>query len=61
MHDRIEAEGADFLTKVAEGFGILAKERNWIRIRADLQQDLVSQAIKKILFEKGLQKKNTYG
>tara|TARA_B100000029_G_scaffold159002_1_gene154699 strand:- start:2086 stop:2736 length:651 start_codon:yes stop_codon:yes gene_type:complete len=50
-HDRMEAEGADFLTRVAKGFSTLAKERNWVRIPAELKQDLVSQVIKETLIK----------
>jgi len=50
-HDRIEAEGADFLSKVAYGFHHLAKERNWIRIPAELHKDLVTKKIKDSMIE----------
>ena len=57
-HDRIEAEGADFLTKVANGFHLLAKERNWIRVPAELHEDLVTKEIKKSLMEYYLENRN---
>ncbi len=44
-NDRIESEGKKFLTKVATGFSSLAKERNWIKIPAELKADEVSKAI----------------
>ena len=53
-NDRIEAEGADFLNKVADGFNILAKKRYWIRIQADKSQELIHQKIKKELLQFGL-------
>tara|TARA_Y100001968_G_scaffold136078_1_gene124100 strand:- start:1606 stop:2250 length:645 start_codon:yes stop_codon:yes gene_type:complete len=34
-NDRIEAEGKEFLTRVASGFSQLAEDRNWIRIDAN--------------------------
>ena len=49
--DRIEAEGVDFLNKVAFGFEAIAKERNWIRVPAELNKDLVTKEIKESLME----------
>ncbi|WP_320663431.1 dTMP kinase [Prochlorococcus sp. MIT 1223] len=45
--DRIEAEGKNFLEKVAFGFGVLATERNWLRVSADNECNLVSTQIEK--------------
>ena len=44
-NDRIEAEGVDFLTRVATGFAVLARERSWVPLRADQQVELVSSAL----------------
>ena len=55
-HDRIEAEGIDFLTKVAYGFKVLAQERNWTRVPANLNQDLVTKKIQESLTEYFLNK-----
>ena len=44
-HDRIEAEGFEFLSKVSAGFNALAKERDWVRIPAGLSQDLVMKNV----------------
>ena len=44
-NDRIENEGESFLSRVSSGFEILAKERNWIKIQASLQQAEVSKEI----------------
>ena len=48
--DRIEAEGADFLKKVSQGFEEIANKRNWTRIPADLEKDLIHQKIQETLF-----------
>ena len=48
-NDRIEAEGADFLEKVAYGFNVIAKKRNWIRIEAEQNQEIIVEEIKEIL------------
>jgi len=58
-HDRIEAEGIDFLTKVTYGFKVLAQERNWTRIEAEPNQDLVTNKIKESLVEYFLNKRNS--
>ena len=47
--DRIEAEGVDFLVRVAAGFSALARERAWVTIEADQAQDIVSAALQAAL------------
>ena len=47
--DRIEAEGLDFLVRVAEGFSALARDRNWVDIEADQPQETVSLALQESL------------
>ena len=49
VNDRIEAEGQNFLEKVALGFHLLAKEKNWISIPGDLNQNQVSKRIQQEL------------
>ena len=44
-NDRIEAEGVDFLTRVANGFAVLARERSWVPLQADQQVESVSSAL----------------
>ena len=44
--DRIEAEGQAFLGRVANGFRLLAAERDWIGIPADLSPEEVHRAIR---------------
>ena len=44
--DRIEAEGQAFLGRVANGFRVLAAERDWIGIPADLSPEEVHRAIR---------------
>ena len=44
-NDRIEAEGVDFLTRVATGFAVLARERSWLPLQADQQVESVSSAL----------------
>ncbi|KZR80333.1 Thymidylate kinase [Prochlorococcus marinus str. MIT 1342] len=44
-NDRIEAEGVDFLTRVATGFAFLARERSWVPLQADQQVESVSSAL----------------
>ena len=44
--DRIEAEGQAFLSRVANGFRVLAAERDWIGIPADLSPEEVHRAIR---------------
>ncbi len=43
--DRIEAEGANFLERVANGFAILSKERNWVQMKADIDISDLSREI----------------
>ncbi|HJN37091.1 MAG: dTMP kinase [Prochlorococcus sp.] len=47
--DRIEAEGVDFLVRVAAGFSALARQRAWVTIEADQAQDSVSAALQAAL------------
>ncbi len=47
-NDRIEAEGAEFLKKVALGFSHLAKERDWKKVSALQEQTSVSKHIESI-------------
>ena len=44
--DRIEAEGQAFLGRVANGFRVLAAERDWVGIPADLSPGEVHKAIR---------------
>lgn len=44
-NDRIEEEGFDFLTRVATGFAVLARERSWVPLQADQQVESVSSAL----------------
>ncbi len=44
-NDRIEAEGVEFLTRVATGFAVLARERSWVPLQADQQVESVSSAL----------------
>ena len=44
-NDRIEAEGVEFLTRVATGFAVLARERSWVQLQADQQVESVSSAL----------------
>ena len=46
-NDRIENEGKDFLKAVSEGFGLLAKERDWVRVSAEYEAQEVSKRIEK--------------
>ena len=48
-NDRIEAEGVDFLTRVATGFAVLARERSWVPLQADQQVESVSSALESLL------------
>ena len=41
--DRIEAEGIDFLNRVAAGFTALAQERAWVKVQADQKPASVSK------------------
>lgn len=47
--DRIEAEGQAFLSRVANGFQVLAAERNWAVIPADQRPEEVHKAIRRAL------------
>ncbi len=49
LDDRIEAEGKDFLYKVANGFQQLAKQDNWIQINAEKSPSSVSSTIEETL------------
>ena len=44
--DRIEAEGQAFLGRVANGFRVLAAERDWVGIPADLSPEEVQRTIR---------------
>ena len=44
-NDRIEAEGMEFLERVADGFSLIAKSRNWLQIQADQSPRQVSKSI----------------
>ncbi len=50
-NDRIEAEGEVFLAKVAEGFSLLSKQRNWVRIDANQILTKVSHDIENELIK----------
>ena len=50
-HDRIEAEGIDFLKRVSKGFEEIAKQRNWTRISAISNKDIIHKEIQKSLFK----------
>ncbi len=45
--DRIEAEGVEFLSRVAVGFSELAKQRSWVKIQADNKLEVVSKLIQR--------------
>ena len=45
--DRIEAEGVNFLVKVASGFAELSRQRNWIHLPAETDPVSLSDEIKK--------------
>tara|TARA_Y100001968_G_scaffold55422_1_gene46647 strand:+ start:1278 stop:1928 length:651 start_codon:yes stop_codon:yes gene_type:complete len=45
VNDRIESEGKDFLERVSSGFSDLGNSRNWVKISAEKDQQLVSQQI----------------
>jgi len=47
--DRIEAEGEEFLAKVALGFSALAKEREWIQLPGELDAKTLSHKIQTTL------------
>ncbi len=46
-NDRIESEGKEFLAKVSLGFAELARDRNWIRISAQLDANEVAKEIQR--------------
>ena len=48
-NDRIEAEGSDFLNKVASGFSKVAKDRQWVHLSASHPPDLLHNEVKKKL------------
>ena len=50
--DRIEAEGLDFLKRVAGGFAALADERDWCRIAADQPPESVRVSLEQQLRER---------
>jgi dTMP kinase len=50
--DRIEAGGAAFLTRVAEGFAALAVERGWQRVDATPPAATVTEACRRLLLER---------
>ena len=50
-NDRIEAEGLEFLQRVALGFNELAKNRSWIKINGNLNANLVSNIIQNELLK----------
>ena len=47
--DRIEAEGRAFLHRVADGFAVLAEQRNWSQIDAQQSVSKLSQALEQTL------------
>ena len=47
--DRIESEGINFLSRVAQGFSDIGRERGWIRIDAASTESTVSAEIKTVL------------
>jgi dTMP kinase len=49
--DRIEAEGAAFLARVAAGFAIEAQRRGWTRIAAEASLDQVTAACRQALVQ----------
>ena len=49
--DRIESEGIKFLTKVNEGFKLIAKEKNWKVISASQNINDISNEIKETLLK----------
>ena len=49
--DRIEAEGRAFLHRVSDGFAVLAEQRNWYQIDAQLPVSKLSQELEQILRE----------
>ena len=49
--DRIEAEGRAFLHRVSDGFAVLAEQRNWYQIDAQLPVSKLSQELEETLRE----------
>jgi dTMP kinase len=49
--DRIEAEGAAFLERVAQGFAALAQQRSWCAVAADQSASAVRAALERQLQE----------
>jgi dTMP kinase len=49
--DRIEAEGRAFLRRVADGFAVLAEQRNWSQIDAQQSVSKLSQVLEQTLRE----------
>ena len=49
--DRIEAEGRAFLHRVADGFAVLAEQRNWSQIDAQQSVSKLSQELEQTLRE----------
>ena len=49
--DRIEAEGAAFLERVAQGFAQLAQQRSWCAVAADQSDSAVRAALERQLQE----------
>ena len=49
--DRIEAEGRTFLHRVADGFAVLAEQRNWCQLDAQQSVSQLSQALEQTLRE----------
>ncbi len=49
--DRMESEGIKFLTKVNEGFKLIAKEKNWKVISATQNINTISNEIKETLLK----------
>ena len=49
--DRIEAEGRAFLHRVADGFAVLAEQRNWCQLDAQQSVSQLSQALEQTLRE----------
>ncbi len=50
-NDRIEAEGLNFLERVSDGFSVIAKSRNWLKIKADQSPREVSTSIENELLK----------
>tara|TARA_Y100001968_G_scaffold322608_1_gene358991 strand:+ start:476 stop:1123 length:648 start_codon:yes stop_codon:yes gene_type:complete len=50
--DRIEAEGELFLQKVSDGFAVIAKNNDWIRINANSHEEIISRKIQEVIINK---------